>query len=130
MVFQNLTATWTQGAGVRTVVGGIRAKWAATGGLFGPAGAAVGPETVVAANGGGWSQEFTGGLVYHSKSLADGFLRKGSGLFNAWQAAGGVSGSWGWPLSDETCTADAQCQVVFQNLTATWTQGAGVTTRP
>ena len=65
-------------------------------------------------------------MVYRTSAGQGSYQRNGTAITNAWQGTGGLSGAWGWPLTDETCTSDPQCYVLFQGALATWTPAAGI----
>lgn len=95
--FYNFFKTWFGSTQLPYPVdGGILSYWQANNGWLGaPTAAPVSS----AANGGGRSQQFAGGIVYEPKSGQPAGMTRTSPLFIAYGNAGGPAGSWGWPLS-------------------------------
>lgn len=78
------------------------------------------------ANGSGRLQYFTGGFVYESdKGKPVGFT-KNSPIVAAYGKAGGIEGSWGWPLSPAVSHGSGNAVVRFQGGTVVEAKGVGV----
>ena len=107
------------GSPVATTSGGIASVWRANGGSSGWIGSPVAGMEYDGANGGGWKQQFQNAVIYYSASGAAGALKTGTSIHNSFLGQGGVSGSLGWPASDEICAASG-CAVAFQNGTLAW----------
>ncbi|ROR95740.1 hypothetical protein EDD28_0302 [Salana multivorans] len=135
ITYTNVIATWTATTGTTTqprhpyeVSGGIAGTWNKYGGLAGP-GLSTGPITWSTANGGGWYQNFTNGIITHTATGVGAYHQHGTGITTAWKRAGAQDGTWGWPLTQETCT-NGTCQITYTNVIATWTATTGTTTQP
>lgn len=117
--------TWSNAGGAQVVDKAIEEVWLKLGagirGIGVPAGAAV----AKSANGGGTIQEFTRGAVWKSPS---GIVQMSDGLFRAqYEAAGGVSGSWGWPAENAKCQLiENGCFMKFQNGIGMWSANTGL----
>ncbi|WP_084075424.1 LGFP repeat-containing protein [Demequina sp. NBRC 110052] len=133
--FQNVTATWTSANGVTTqstapdpvytVKYGILSAYNARGGEA-VIGKPIGPETAIS---GGWYQQFEKGTIYWTTSGVGSYLRKGYAFAGAYAAAGGPTGSWGFPLGDEFRVDSSTTRQNFQKVVATWTNATGVTVK-
>jgi len=115
--FQNGEITWTPAGGVQLIEGPVLAAFDRAGGAAGSLGPATGPATAYPANGGGIAQDFVGGYVYSSPAGSY-FLKRSSGVFARYAAAGSQAGAYGWPRSDEKCSG-AACRAEFQGGTIT-----------
>lgn len=62
-------------------------------------------------------QTFEGGEIYAMTGRTAYAVR--GAVLAAWKAAGGISGRYGWPVSDTTATADGRLKCQFQNGTIT-----------
>ncbi|KAA9111243.1 LGFP repeat-containing protein [Microbacterium rhizomatis] len=110
--FAGGTITWNSTYGAHVISGGFIAEWTRRGG-FGALGPALTDLVTVpaGANGGGWVQNFGGGVL--AQSGAGIFLVPYGPAQALWSASGGQSGTWGWPYSDRTCVASG-CGQSFQ----------------
>ncbi|GAA3205440.1 hypothetical protein [Microbacterium terregens] len=100
------TDTW----GAYGISGGFVAEWEARGGLGG-LGAALNNLSFTAANGGGWAQNFSTGIL--AQSGVGSFVVPYGRSQGVWTAAGGQFGSLGWPQSAQTCD-NTGCGQQFQ----------------
>ncbi len=95
--FENGEIYWTQQYGAQMVNGGILSYYLSTGGSGGSLGLPIGRMASLTANGGGWSQDFTGGTLYYSRD-GQGFVVHG-GIRAEYNRLGGASGRLGFPTS-------------------------------
>lgn len=104
----------------------VLAEWQRLGGAAGPLGAPVGNEVAVAANGGGYVQAFRGGTIW-LRTGATVAYGAGAGPFrDSYLAAGGPSGSWGWPTGAPYCgLVDGGCLMDVQNGTVGYSASTG-----
>ncbi|HWL76313.1 LGFP repeat-containing protein, partial [Microbacterium sp.] len=112
--FYNYFTDWF-GSTDYTVTGAIATEWNRLGGATGRIGNATSAAVRSSANGGGYVQQFTGGTIWlkTGSSTAYGML---NGAFRTnYYAAGGESGSWGWPVAAAACgLLDGGCSMKFQ----------------
>ena len=111
-------AICVHGSGAYVVLGKIRDKWNALGGMDGKLGFPTGDEDKHP--GGGGFQEFDGGAI----------CDHGAGTYvvwgkirDKWNALGGMDGKLGLPTSDETDTPDGGKTATFEHGTITWKPG-------
>ncbi|WP_165384256.1 cell wall-binding repeat-containing protein [Leucobacter triazinivorans] len=123
--FYNFYKTWFGNTQLPFPVdGGIMSYWQANKSWLGnPAAAAV----TVPANGGGRLQRFEGGNVYEPQSGAASGMTASSPILKAFAAAGGIEGSWGWPIAPAINQgASGLTTMRFQGGTVAETRGVGV----
>lgn len=97
------------------IVGGFIPAWDAFGGL-GTVGSAAAALRYGQANGGGWSQQFSGGVITQASGSAAIFTPV-SPILSTWQYYGG-EGTWlGWPTAAQSCNG-TNCTQQFQHGTA------------
>ncbi|HEX7834655.1 MAG TPA: hypothetical protein VF479_04210 [Pseudolysinimonas sp.] len=104
---------WSAASGTFIVAGVFGDYYLALGGPSSPLGVPTRNAVAVSggANGDGFNQPFTGGLI--SSSVNGTFALRGT--FRTTHAAmGGVAGSMGWPVSERVCTS-AGCKQQFQH---------------
>lgn len=97
--FYNFYVTWfgsTQGGPSYPVNGGILTYWNTNKDWLGQPTAAA---RSISSSGGGYLQDFEGGFVYLSNSGVAAGLTRTSQILQNFAAAGGLEGSWGWPIS-------------------------------
>lgn len=81
------------------VTGGIESYWNANKSWLGMPTAAA---RNIASSGGGRLQDFDGGFVYESTGGVPVGITRTSQVLTSFSAAGGIEGSWGWPISPAT----------------------------
>jgi uncharacterized protein with LGFP repeats len=120
-VFSGGVITSSSAYGVHVISGGYVQEWQRRGGLTG-LGPAYNDLTAVSANGGGWVQNFASGILAQT---GVGFAQLEYGTAQAiWSAAGGITGTYGWPQSDRACvTAGCAQQFQFGAITSSTTWG-------
>ncbi|MFP5359728.1 MAG: LGFP repeat-containing protein [Actinomycetes bacterium] len=92
-------------------------------------GEALSPATSVSANGGGIVQRFAKGTMYRTSSGIVTYRGKGWAISTAYDAAGGPSGAWGWPITDSVSEAGIPV-VEFQKVRVALIGGDVVTGHP
>jgi uncharacterized protein with LGFP repeats len=123
--FQNGAIARTKAAGAYAITGDIRTVFNAAGGIGGSLGWPQSPANTIPANGGGLVQGYQGGAI--ASSPAGTFIVSGK-IRDAFNAAGGIGGSLGWPTSAMVCTAgNASCSQSFQGGTVSWSTAGGGT---
>ncbi|GAA3631848.1 hypothetical protein GCM10022200_13500 [Microbacterium awajiense] len=75
----------------------------------------------VDANGGGVVQEFSSGIFY-STGAGVTYRARSSAITRAYLAAGGPTGSWGWPVDDGSCSGGV-CTVQFTHVIVDYSRG-------
>ncbi len=105
---------WTAASGARVGDPSIDAAYAAAGGAGGVLGARTGTFVSYSYNGGGVAEVFAGGAIFFKSSA--GAHAVSGGIRATYFAAGGAAGAYGWPTSDQTCTASL-CQQTFEGGT-------------
>ncbi|UYO98152.1 hypothetical protein OED01_05430 [Microbacterium sp. M28] len=122
MVFQHGTVGYSPSTGSVLMSPPVAAEWNRKGiaRLGYPAAAAQ----TFAANGGGERQAFTRATLFASDA---GVVAMMPGvLLDRYVAAGGPTGSWGWPVSEPRCgLPDSGCLMVFQNGTVGYSASTG-----
>ncbi|MEV0299275.1 esterase [Nocardia sp. NPDC050710] len=108
----------TQGGDEVAVSGAIFDKYVKSGGQTGPLG--VPEEAQESGPDGGVYQDFVGGTIYQAKDGAP-YIVWGE-IREAWEAAGGATGSLGYPTSDEKDIPGGK-QSDFTGGTITWVDG-------
>ncbi|WP_435743796.1 LGFP repeat-containing protein [Microbacterium sp. PMB16] len=123
--FYNYFTDWF-GATKHTVSGAIAVAWNAQGGATGRYGQPTGDAVYVAANGGGYVQQFQKGTIWKPASSSHAYPMS-TGAFRAnYLAAGGEKGSWGWPTRDAECQlASSGCKMTFQKGTTYYSATTG-----
>ncbi len=101
------TASW----GSYAISGGFVAEWETRGGLAG-LGAALNSLSYTTANGSGWAQNFSTGIL--AQSGVGTFMVPYGRSQTLWTANGGQFGSLGWPHSTQSCDTNG-CAQHFQN---------------
>jgi uncharacterized protein with LGFP repeats len=109
--FQTSTIT-TSPQGTFAVIGGFTGPWQTFGGIA-SVGAASAPLLYAQANGGGWSQQFTGGVITQTQTGVPIFTPS-SAILSAWQYYGAAATWLGWPVAAPQCTGTA-CTQQFQH---------------
>jgi uncharacterized protein with LGFP repeats len=121
--FQGGDVYWSQATGARIVRGAIRDTWLRTGGSGGYLGFPTSSDTAVAGGRGAYVR-FQGGDVYWSPTTGTQIVR--GEILKAWLAAGGATGSLGFPTTSDARTADGRGYVVrFQGGDVYWSQAIG-----
>ncbi|MFF2052783.1 LGFP repeat-containing protein [Leifsonia sp. NPDC058194] len=120
--FANGAIAWTPGAGAYALTGDIRAAYNALGGVTGGFGWPVTAANAFPQNGGGLVQGFQNGVIL--ATTASGAYPLSGDIRAAYNAAGGIPGPVGWPLTSPISTNGGLVQA-FQNAAITYTSGAG-----
>lgn len=107
------------------VPGAIGTFWYSIGAAASEVGSPLSGAAEETANGGGWTQEFTKGYIYVSRAGYSAGLRKDSGIFQRYAAAGSQYGAYGWPRFSERCGATT-CLAAFDRASIGWTSAKGV----
>lgn len=97
------------------IIGGFTNSWGMFGGLttVGPAAGGLGYSP---ANGGGWSQQFAGGVITQT-TISTPIFTPTSPILTTWQYYGGQATWMGWPIAAQQCTGTT-CTQQFQHGTA------------
>ena len=112
-------AICVHGSAAYVVLGKIRDKWIALGGMDGKLGFPKGNEDTHP-DGGGF-QEFDGGAIcIHGTGIP--YVVWGK-IRDKWDELGGMDGKLGFPTSDETDTPDGPKSATFEHGTITWKPG-------
>jgi uncharacterized protein with LGFP repeats len=111
-------AICVHGTGAYVILGKIRDKWNALGGMDGKLGFPTGDEDSHP-DGGGF-QEFDGGAIC---SHGAGTYVVWGKIRDKWNELGGMDGKLGFPTSDEKDTPDGGKQATFEHGTITWKPG-------
>jgi len=106
--------------GAHRVTGGIRNLWEAQGWERGQMGYPTGEETATA--GGGVYQTFQGGATYWHPRTGTYYVH--DAMLGAYGRAGYEWGRYGYPLSNETPSANGGVYQIFQGGTAYWHPGS------
>lgn len=101
--------------------GGLRDFWMSSGGLDGQLGAALNDIAYSDAQGGGWVQNFQGGVVAAGPG---GTLLMPGAVPDMWSRTGGAGGLLGWPTSGYACNGTT-CAQNFQSGAVTFAPNAG-----
>ncbi|MGL4340361.1 MAG: LGFP repeat-containing protein [Rhodoglobus sp.] len=123
--FQHAEIT-TSPQGNFAIIGGFTIPWETFGGLntVGPASTSLRSSR---ANGGGWSQQFTGGVITQTSGAAAIFTPT-SPILNTWQFYGAETTWLGWPVAAQQCDG-ATCTQRFQYGNALSNSGGVMFTR-
>jgi len=121
-LYQGGTIAWTAQGGAHVVVGAIRTKWQATGGVTGALGAPMSDETT-GLRADGASQSFGGGAIVWS-SFTGAQVSKGA-IRSAWLKSGAQNGSLGYPTTGEFTSPDGRTTQGFQHGRISWTATTG-----
>ena len=89
-------AAYQTGNAVRTVTGGIYARYAERGGPAGDLGWVTGDQRYSSAAGGGWSQAFANGTLYFGAVQQNAVVLSGR-MLSFYQGIGEASSALGWP---------------------------------
>ncbi|MDQ4215378.1 hypothetical protein [Microbacterium capsulatum] len=132
-----ITSTSTYGA--HAITGPFAQAWSASGGMTG-FGAALNDAVTLSTGGGGAVQNYAAGIV--TSTSAGTFLVPYGSIQAMWSAAGGQSGTYGWPLGAAQCAGGTSCAMSFQggvissstwgvfptfgSLAGAWVAGGGV----
>jgi uncharacterized protein with LGFP repeats len=120
--FQTATIT-TSAQGTFAVIGGFTGAWDSFGGIA-TVGAASASLRYTQVNGGGWSQQFSGGVITQTQSGVPVFTPT-SVILSTWQYYGSEATWLGWPVAAQQCTGSV-CTQEFQHAVAS-SNGTGVT---
>ncbi|WP_040786171.1 LGFP repeat-containing protein [Nocardia pneumoniae] len=115
-VFQNGSIYWSIGTAAHQIGGTIRDKWGSYGWEDSPLGFPITDESPARAGYGRYNL-FGGGAIYWSP-LTDAHVIWGA-IRESWEAAGGESGRYGYPISDEYDFRNGKAQD-FQGGRITW----------
>ncbi|WAB81881.1 hypothetical protein OVN18_02340 [Microcella daejeonensis] len=121
--FQGGAIGWTPGGGVQEITGDAWLVYFGQGHATGQLGAPT-QAVVASTDGRGSVQRFTGGVVYLGPGGNHHLLSR-SGITQAYEAAGGPAGRFGWPVTSEVCAGGA-CWVEFESGVLGWTPSTGV----
>ena len=125
--FQGGDVYWSPTTGVPYVVDDIKQVWGATGGAGGYLSFPTTSDTLVP--GRDTYVRFQGGDVYGSPTTGTQIVR--GEILKAWLAAGGATGSLGFPTKSDAPTADGRGYVVrFQGGDVYWSSTTGAPVRP
>jgi uncharacterized protein with LGFP repeats len=105
---------WSAASGARVGAPAIDAAYSALGGAAGALGARTNPLVYYAFNGGGLAEGFARGAIFY-KSSAGAHAVMGA-IRDAYFAAGGAAGRYGWPVSDQVCSGGV-CRQDFEGGT-------------
>ena len=121
VAFQGGSIYWSAATGTQVVRGGILGTWLATGGAGGPLGY---PTTSDAPTpeGRGYVVDFQGGSIVWSPATGTQVVR--GGILATWRAAGGTSGSLGFPTSSDTAVAGGYT-TSFEGGSVFWSAAGG-----
>ncbi|WP_100497666.1 N-acetylmuramoyl-L-alanine amidase [Geodermatophilus chilensis] len=120
--FQGGDIYWSAATGPRIVRGSILTTWLATGGATGPLGFPMTSDTPVP--GKGAYVRFQSGDVYWSPTTGTQVVR--GSILSTWLAAGGATGSLGFPTISDAKTADGRGYVVrFTGGDVYWSPATG-----
>jgi len=122
--FSGGSVYWSPGSGAHLVRGAILSVWTVRGAERSPAGYPVGDETCT--TGGCMSLFQNGAMVW---SAANGVSFVPSGILAAWQASGGSTGGWGYPVADPRLDG-ARTTQQFQGGTAVQDANGSVSFQP
>lgn len=123
-LFQGGAIFWTSTYGARKVDGGIWGLYQASGSQSGYLGYPTDTAAWSTVNQGGWIQNFQFGAIYWS-TVAGGRIVSSS-FFQAYSAAGGPAGGFGWPITDQACgRVRGGCSQAFQFGNAYWSPNGG-----
>lgn len=115
--FQYGWIMWTASGGTRIGDPAIDSAYAAQGGSGGTLGARTSPFVYYSFNGGGFAEGFANGAIFYKRSVGAAYAVSGT-VRDAYFAAGGAAGRFGWPTSGMTCTAST-CSQGFEGGTIT-----------
>ncbi|GAA1780577.1 cell wall-binding repeat-containing protein [Leucobacter iarius] len=123
--FKKGTIVSSSAGGARVVDARFLTAWRALGGLSAAAGVPVGAPATSTANGGGTTYPLQAGTMYlspgGSSTLVAGRYR------NAYDATGGVGGTFGWPIGPMQCQlAGDGCATPFQFGVGLWSGASGL----
>ncbi|MEZ3159427.1 hypothetical protein AB1K54_02640 [Microbacterium sp. BWT-B31] len=110
--FQFGWVLWTSAGGARIGDPAIDAAYAAAGGAGGSLGARTNLFLYYSYNGGGFAEGFANGAIFYKPGVGAAYPVTGS-VRDAYFAAGGAAGRYGWPTSAMTC-ADGTCTQNFE----------------
>lgn len=119
--YQGGAIVWSPASGARMSLGGIRARWAASGYENGVLGYPTTNE-VCGLRGGGCYQNYQGGSIIWS-SRTGAWISMG-GIRGAWARTGYENGALGYPTSNESCSAGT-CIQRYQRGSISWTSAGG-----
>ena len=79
------------------------------------------------ANGGGRTQQFSGGIVFEPKAGQVSAMQRTSPIYLTYSKAGGIGGAWGWPIAPATNQGTSGNNTMrFQGGTVAEVKGYGV----
>ncbi len=124
--FKGGTLVQSSAGGALRVDPNFLAAWRALGGATSSLGVPVAAPVSVPENGGGQTYALQGGTLYRSKA---GVFSIGNGAYrDAYRAAGGERGSYGWPTGAAFCgLPSGGCAMPFQNGVGVWSAKTGMT---
>ena len=110
--YDTAIASWNFIGGLKYATGPIATKYMESGGISGPLGQIFKSAEAVdgGSNGDGSFQKFVNGYIYRNPTNATSIVL--NDVFTYYSAAGGPSGSLGWPTGDASCT-DGKCAQNF-----------------
>ena len=109
--FQSGWILWTASAGARIGDPAIDTTYAAAGGAAGSLGARTGTFLHYGFNGGGFAEGFANGAIFYKPGV--GAFELSGAIRDAYFAAGGAAGAYGWPTSAAAC-ASGICRQDFE----------------
>ncbi|MDI6023748.1 hypothetical protein QBL02_09330, partial [Leucobacter sp. UT-8R-CII-1-4] len=113
--FYNFYTSWFGSSAGVSVTGVILETWNRFGGLNGVLGAPKQTAQFVAANGGGYVQEFANGAIFYETSTGKSTAMSEGPFLANYRDAGYVSGPWAWPTGDANCNVQPSgCLMPFQ----------------
>lgn len=110
--FQLGAITESPAWGLHTIFGGLAQTWAAAGGPTGY-GPALNDIRYSPANGGGWVQHYSSGILTQQAGSAPVYTPYGR-ILDVWYYYGAENTWLGWPTGMQTCTGGS-CEQQFQN---------------
>ena len=121
--FQRGTIYYAPGAGTFPVWGAIKTRYVALGGSSGYLGYPTSKEKC-GLRGGGCSQSFQRGRIYHAAGAGTQAVWGGLGQF--YSARKAQDGALGYPVTAEACDRSGYCSQSFQYGRLQWIPGSGV----
>ncbi|MBG6217907.1 uncharacterized protein with LGFP repeats [Arthrobacter sp. CAN_A6] len=115
--------TGAAAAAAFTPIGGIAAKWKELGGAAGPLGEPTSNESCDAS--GRCVETFVGGEIHYTPSTGAHAVLFTSGNTGPRWAATGALGAFGYPVTDEQCTAAGCAQRFSSGIDLTWSTTGG-----
>ena len=125
--FYNFYKSWFGAPTGYTVTGAALDTWNRFGGIDGTLGAPTSAPVYYSANGGGYLQSFSRGVIFtESKTGKSTAMSTAGAFYKNYVAAGYVQGAWGWPTADPACNlAGGGCTMAFQTGVVAYSPATG-----